>query len=129
MFPRHFLSIIRPECIARFNSLKWFRNYIILYEITYIFQSLNGYIDTLVEAEEENEDYEENAPGELIICNEIEWKPEMDALLRYGGWLTSTRKLLIDSIGGVPENFLEKSLLHLANSRYHLKVYNNIIWI
>jgi hypothetical protein len=94
-------------------------------KIFIIFQSLKEHIDTLVEAEEQIDDEEgENNPEELVLGNKIEWKPQMDALLRYGSWLTSTRKFYCHRvIGEIPGNFVGKLLLHLANSRYNLEMY------
>jgi hypothetical protein len=64
----------------------------------------------------------DNNREELIIHKNIEWKPELGALLRFGNWLTQTRKFLMpeyqNSISGMPKNFAEELLLHLANSRY-----------
>jgi hypothetical protein len=72
---------------------------------------------------EEEVELENN--GEILsICkDDIEWKPELDALLRYGSWVTSTRKLYIHNAegSGMPENFVKKLLLHLANSRFAFK--------
>ena len=58
---------------------------------------------------------------EIYTNTIIEWKPQFDALLRYGGWLTPKRELYMfyySSIAGIPKNFVEELLLHLANSRY-----------
>ena len=76
--------------------------------------------DDLDSNEEEDDNDEENDREELVIRNEIEWKPELDALLRFGNWLTSTRKFRMNEycdIVGMPKNFAEELLLHLANSR------------
>jgi len=81
------------------------------------FQSLNGYIDTLVNKKWDNNNNRE----ELTIRKQIEWKPELNTLLRYGSWLTSTRRFLMDeyeSISEMSKNFVEELLLHLTNSRF-----------
>jgi hypothetical protein len=56
----------------------------------------------------------------LVSNDNVEWTPKLDALLRYGTWLTSARQLRIGggSIVGIPGNFMEELLLHLANSRF-----------
>ena len=70
------------------------------------FQSLNEYLGTLANHEGLN----------------VEWKPQMDALVRYGRWITSNWKLWIGRRIGrivrIPENFVEELLMHLANSLY-----------
>jgi hypothetical protein len=66
------------------------------------------------------EDNEEDRGG-VMIYKDIEWKPELNSLIRYGAWLTSRRWFVMKigrNIVGMPENFVEKLLLHLANSRY-----------
>lgn len=67
------------------------------------FQSLNEYVDSLKkddkddddeddEEENETDEEEENGQEELNIGHEIEWKPQLLALLRYGAWITSKRR-------------------------------------
>lgn len=60
----------------------------------------------------------------LEVKKNTEWKPEMDALIRYGRKLTYKRYLSMKSIYeagdnfiyGLPENFVEDLLFHLGNS-------------
>jgi hypothetical protein len=70
--------------------------------------------------EDDDADYDmEN--NRMWINNDIEWKPEFEALLRYGHWMTSIRPFEMDSghftVIGIPENFIGELLLHMANSR------------
>jgi hypothetical protein len=65
----------------------------------------------------------QNNQAKLMIYKEIEWKPELDALFRYGSWLTPTREFRMagwnrNIVVGVPKNFVEELILDLANSRY-----------
>ena len=100
-------------------------NSILKFELK-IFQSLNEYIDTLV-AEEQQYEEEENDLVTLWIIDDLEWKPQLDLLFRYGAWLTSTRKFWNfddNIIEGIPKNFVEKLLLHMEYSRYYLCYFN-----
>ena len=65
----------------------------------------------------------------LEFYEDIGWKPQLDALFRYGAWLTSTRQFLMDAdLSGMPKNFVEDLLLHLANSRYANRFFSNLIY-
>ena len=80
-----------------------------------------------MDSDEENDDEwieEEFEREELWVSKNIEWKPELDALFRYGGWLTPKRQFTMDddcTIVGMPENFMEEWILHLMNSRYNFE--------
>jgi hypothetical protein len=55
-----------------------------------------------------------------IIGNNVEWKPQLNAMLRYGGWMTTIQEFWVNghgSIVGMPKNFVEELLFHLTNSR------------
>jgi hypothetical protein len=83
---------------------------------------LNEYIEKLATDENEmarNEEEEiENDEEVLKICKEIEWKPQLDALFRYGACITTTKEFVMEkTISGVPKNFAGELFLHLANSR------------
>jgi hypothetical protein len=75
----------------------------------------------LVGKEEDEDEFEEYGRVSLDIYKNVEWKPELDALFRYGSWLTSRRWFSIMhpmyKIVGLPRNFTEELLLHLANLR------------
>ena len=62
-------------------------------------------------------DNRKNDREKLWINKEIEWKPELDALFRYGSWLTSTREFKMDEDSDIVGIRVEELLLHLANSR------------
>jgi len=71
---------------------------------------------------EENEDDDDKDHEGIWINNDndIEWKPEFDALFRYGAWLTKRRHFFMrtfSNIIGSPKNFVGELLLHLANSQ------------
>jgi hypothetical protein len=45
----------------------------------------------------------------------LEWRPIMDSFFRYATWLTPTW-CFFSVINGVPDNFVENLIVHLANS-------------
>ena len=93
------------------NRLKLGIDFLLKFSI--IFQSLKEYIDSLVNGEGNRN----NQEG-MNAKREIEWKPQLDALLRYGTWMTQMKRMHIPgTITGIPKNFIGDLLLNLANSR------------
>jgi hypothetical protein len=84
-----------------------------------IFQSLKKYANKLANGKKEIDEEELYIRNHQNISSYVEWQPQLDALLRYGSWMTPKRRLHFGfgKIVGNPENFVQELLIHLANTR------------